>query len=405
VGGVPWRRAGPGWLVVEFSAARWPSPGRRPEKAPATFYLVSPAGRKYPFYRTAATAYPQLQLVDWSGDRQRILVAAEAGSDQRAVVEQISLVSGAVISRFSLPTGVLPLAYTRPRGSSLLAAPGPGRQLGMLQFGLDGRRQRVLAPGPMLSTPGGRVMVVGTASGLELASSTGAVTRRIAIPGSADCRATRWWTATTVLAACFRHGPYATRRLWLVPIAGVGQPRPLTPALRPRGLFMGYIGAWQLPGRLYLLADNAHDTLSVVRQYRDGTRRTITIPGPDGVSDLILTSQAGRLLLQSNIGGPGGPSSLFWYNPATGSVRYIVRTPPGVYGVAGAIPYRYRTGLDITGARSVPVARAESGHIRVTGFTASGHTLRDDTPPFLKRPSRRSARASGSGGTWLRAAQ
>jgi hypothetical protein len=44
-------------------------------------------------------------------------------------------------------------------------------------------------------------------------------------------------------------------------------------------------------------------------QFADGTRRTITVPGPAGISHQIITAYHGRLLLQSNI-GPGGPSSL-----------------------------------------------------------------------------------------------
>lgn len=68
---------------------------------------------------------------------------------------------------------------------------------------------------------------------------------------------------------------------------------------------------------LYLQADDDRDTLSIVRQFCDGARRTLIVPGPAGVSDAIITAYAGRLLLWSNIGGPGGPSSLFWFNPVT----------------------------------------------------------------------------------------
>jgi hypothetical protein len=103
------------------------------------------------------------------------------------------------------------------------------------------------------------------------------------------------------------------------------------------------VDAWPLGGSLYLQADNTHDTLSVIRQARDGSDHLISIPGPAGNSDAILTTRAGRLLLQSAI-GPGGPSSLFWYNPATRAIQYLFRTPPGLYGVAGAIPYAYRDG-------------------------------------------------------------
>jgi len=163
--------------------------------------------------------------------------------------------------------------------------------------------------------------------------------RHIRIPADL-CGPSRWWTATIVLASCFGRSPSSTNRLWLVPLNG-GAPVALTPALRAHGLFQGYVNAWRLAGRLYLQADNARDTLSIVRQYRNGSRHTITVPGPAGISDLILTAFAGRLLLQSNI-GPGGPVSLFWFNPATRAVRFIFRTPPNTYGAVGAIAYGYR---------------------------------------------------------------
>jgi hypothetical protein len=106
---------------------------------------------------------------------------------------------------------------------------------------------------------------------------------------------------------------------------------------------VGYIDAWKLGSRLYLQADNSHDTLSIVRQFRDGTRRTITVPGPAGTSDYIITAYRRRLLLQSNI-GPGGPSSLFWFDPVTRTTRFIFRAPAGHYGVAGAVAYGFRHG-------------------------------------------------------------
>ncbi len=67
------------------------------------------------------------------------------------------------------------------------------------------------------------------------------------------------------------------------------------------------------------------------------------MPGPAGYSDSIATVFDGRLLLQSSL-GVGGPSSLFWFNPVTRTVRFIFRTPAHTYGVAGVIPYGYRSG-------------------------------------------------------------
>ena len=343
--GVPWRLAGPGWSVAEYSAAALHGPA----KARTAFYLVSPKGRRYAFYVTpAATAYPAIQLLDWSGDRRRVLVYRYVGSgaDAPVVVEQISLATGTVVSRFRLPASLLPEGYTRPRGQSILAV-GDTRP-GIYRYDLAGHLQQVLARRTRLGilealdSPAGRFLLAGPVRGLLRISHAGAITRRIQIPNSELCGPARWWTPTTALVSCFGRSPYVAERLWLVP-SRHGAPRPLTPALRPHGLFDGYFNAWKLGTRVYLQADNAHDTLSIVRQFADGTRRTITVPGPAGLSDQIITAYRGRLLLQSNI-GPGGPSSLFWFNPLTRTDQFILRAPPGTYGVADTIAYGYWNG-------------------------------------------------------------
>lgn len=48
---VPWRHAGPGWFVAEYSAASLPRV-TKPMLGLTTFYLVSPAGRRHAFYVT-----------------------------------------------------------------------------------------------------------------------------------------------------------------------------------------------------------------------------------------------------------------------------------------------------------------------------------------------------------------
>jgi len=154
-----------------------------------------------------------------------------------------------------------------------------------------------------LDSPSGTFVLSDSGNGRPLRiANTGAITRRIALPGSDLCGPVRWWTAATALVNCFGDAPYNTERLWLIPTTRRGAPRPLTPALRSHGLFQGYVDAWKLGRKLYPQADNSHDTLAIVRQFPDGARRTITVPGPAGVSDAIITAYHGRLLLQSNIG-------------------------------------------------------------------------------------------------------
>jgi hypothetical protein len=339
---VPWRQAGPGWAVVEYSTASISESA----KGATTFYLVSPAGRKYLFYRTPPTRYPSLFLIDWSGDRKRIFVQQTAfGNPQHLTYEQISLITGTVLTRFSLSSEVLPDEYTRPRGDGFLAQ-GFGSHPWDYRYDLTGHLRATLAPGTdlqgLLDAPDGTFILGGTATGIDLISNAGHITRRTRIPVTRPasrhvCTPVRWWTRTTLLASCFDLAPYDTERLWLVPVHA-RRPKPLTPALRSHGLFQGYIDAWRLPSGLYLQADNAHDTLSIVRQSRDGTRRTIHIPGPAGISDFIDTTFGPRLLIDTG-SGVSNTSSLFWYNPATRALHYVFRTPTKIYGVFGVVPF------------------------------------------------------------------
>jgi TolB protein len=347
IGHVPWRQAGPGWSVVEYSTAA----ASMSAKGPATFYLVSPDGRKYPFYRTASTRYPNWFLIDWSGDRQRILVQqTPSGNPQRLTYEQISLATGTVVTRFSLPIDIQPVAYTQPRGDGLLVEGGgsPSHPWDY-RYDLTGHLQATLARGTyligLLDAPNGTFILAGNAGNggnIDKISNAGRITERISIPLTRPakwhgCDPVRWLTRTTLLAECFDPAPYDAERLWLVPLRG-GAPKPLTPAIRARGLFLGYVDAWRLPSGLYLQADNAHDTLSIVRQSRDGSEHTINIPGPAGISDFINTALGPRLLINNGL-GVSTTSSLFWYNPATRAVRYVFKTPSKILGVYNVIPY------------------------------------------------------------------
>lgn len=338
----PWRQAGPGWAVVEYSTASTTGS----VKGATTFYLVSPAGRKYPFYRTPATKYPSLFLIDWSGDRRRIFVQQNAfGNPQRLTYQQISLVTGTVVNRFSLSSDVLPDEYTRPRGDGFLAE-GSGNHLGDFRYDMTGHLQATLGRGTflngLLDAPDGSFILAGTLSGIDVVSNAGRITRRIRIPITKPatrhvCNPVRWWNRTTVLADCFDLAPYDTDRLWLVPMHG-GRPKPLTPALRAHGLFQGYVDAWSLPSGLYLQADNSHDTLSIVRQSPSGTEHTIHIPGPAGISDFIDTALGSRLLIDTGL-GVSNTSSLFWYNPSTRAIRYVFQTPPTTRGISSVVTF------------------------------------------------------------------
>jgi hypothetical protein len=350
---VPWFKAGSGWSIAQYSAASLPG-AAHPVGARTVFYLVSPTGRKWPIYRTpAATTSPGFSLDDWSADRQRILV--DKFDDQRdvAVVEQISLVTGTVISRFTMAsTFGGPFEYTRPRGASVLTLNSSDDLVhkGIFRYSMHGHLQRRLDPrapiGAFLDAPGGQFVTAGVTTGIDQISDNGTVTRRINIRGG--CGAARWWTATTLLAACDGGGVNSPVRLWLIPF-GAGAPTPLTPQRRmPRpapGAFQGYADAFRTRGTLYLQAEIFPNLQSIVRLARDGTPHTVHVPGPVGVSPYIITARNGRLLLRSDVGtNEPRPSSLFWFNPATHAIHYLIRTRPGIYGVCGVIVLGYHNG-------------------------------------------------------------
>ena len=318
--------------MVEYSAAQLlGSPGR------TTFYLVSPAGRKYPFYATRPESVPDLEPLDWSGDRQRIVADFLDSNDQRVRYEQISLVTGTVTTRFSLPFDLLGIEYARPRGSSFLVL-GSGTGPWLYRYSLTGKRLRSLNPKATLSAPlqapDGKFFVAGTRKGLDQISPSGTITRHFRIPTPTTCNAVRWWNRLTVLAYCFGRSPSDSDRLWLVPLGGAA-PRSLTPIRR--SLSPGYYDAFHLPSGIYLNAANG-SKLFIVRQSRDGREHTVHIAGRAGIGDAMVTSRGSRLLIWSGI-GVSQSNSLFWYNPTTHAIRYVFRTPPGRFGVSGVIPY------------------------------------------------------------------
>src|SRR5690242_21030970 len=115
--GVPWSHVGPGWVLAQYTTAA-PEGGKT---GPATLYLISPGGVRYPLasWRDNRTAP---QLLAWSPDGKRALFQIFSG---RGGVEQLTLATGQV-TRFALPGGATPIGYTTPSGLNIVAS----RQIG-----------------------------------------------------------------------------------------------------------------------------------------------------------------------------------------------------------------------------------------------------------------------------------
>lgn len=328
---VPLRQVGPGWSVVEYSAAKVSS---HPTKGKTTLYAVSPRGRTFAFYSWPA-ARPGLSsyfLVDWSGDGQRVLVANGYNK-----FEQISLATGKVISAFKLPSPAMAIGYTRPHGENILASFGVG---GIRRYDLQGRLAKVLTKTGQgaIDSPDGTSVIVGTSYGVEQVSNVGGVIRRMHVPVAVfGCGPDRWWNASTVLATCSARRGSGAPRLWLFPVNG-GRARALTAQRDGHGPDFGDIDAWKLTTGVYLQALGACGVEFIATQWRNGSAHQVSIPGVHFPTERIITGQGSSLEVKAD-NGCGGGASLLWFNTHTKKVTWVFHPATTVAGVEQAVPF------------------------------------------------------------------
>ncbi len=323
---VPLRQVGLGWSIFEYSAASVSHKGK------TTLYAVSPQGRRFAFYSWPASARSGLSLVDWSGDGQRVLVGNGFNK-----FEQISLVTGKVISTFKLPPLDVVIGYTRPHGQNVLARNSVG---GILRFDLKGKLTKRLTKSSngAIESPDGTSVIVGTNHGIEQVSNLGGVIKREHPPVATDggCNPVRWWNATTVLGICVAKSVPASPRLWLFPIRG-GKVTALT-AQRNHSPDLGDVDAWKLTSGVYLQAFGACGLEFIATQSRNGSVHQVTIPGVRYSSDHIITGHGSSLLVEARSPCSGG-DVFVWFNPHTKSVNRLFRTPANVIGVESVVPF------------------------------------------------------------------
>jgi hypothetical protein len=333
---VPWRQVGAGWELAEYSEASVYGVSH-PKTGPTFLDLVDPRGGRYQLYRWARADYPQ--LVDWSGDKTRALLT------DGAKAEQITLATGKV-SQLKLPQQTELIGYTRPDGDNLLAA-----GTNIARYNLQGKRQVVLASGPSaesaLESPDGTKVVVSASHGLRLVSNTGRLIRSLPAGygqlGRIGCEPVRWWSSSTVLAACFEQGSTGVQRLYRVPVSG-NPPTALTTRRDGSGADpLGDVNAWRLSSGLYLQAPIGCSSEQIVKQEASGAVKQVNIPGADGNDNHVLAAAGSRLLVQADLGCEGG-ASLLWFNPATRSVQMLIKAPKTVRGVIAAVPFYSQPG-------------------------------------------------------------
>ncbi len=325
---VPWRLVGPGWTLAVADTA----PLNVAQHAHVL--LIDPHGGEYAIFSWPTLVNPRfVDLLDWSGDRQRALfeLTSSPGTPR---LDQLTLRTGALTSALIAPY-LIPLTYTRPLGKQALAL---GENIGqsVARISIAGRVIKWLAPGHTfrnaVMSPDGQLIAAGTARAITFVSNAGGVVRQVAIPGANPaygCNALRWWDAAAVLASC-------AKRLWLVP-AGQGAPAALTKQPQTR-----LVDGWRAGASLFVQAFLPASTypgcdVGLERQEADGSLVVVQAPGLGCSSGGVLASAGGRLLL---LGQPGyAAGSLRWFDPATGKVQILYTPKSGTPGIVWAVAF------------------------------------------------------------------
>jgi TolB protein len=378
-GRIPWDQVGPGWILATWS----PVPGRHPgEKvpegeplvAPATLFLIDPAGVRYPITTLPVMGADTVSgdpghsagLADWSGDGTHALLEHQDNcpmshdttgwhcidpdaAKQHTTFTDVDLTTGA--TRTFTVNGFIDGSYTRPTGQAVLLSPRYPDPTRLRRVDLNGAEQLTdptdlgaagTFTGGFLATSDGTQLVFGGDKGLVMVGNDGVVGRQLPLPDSiTDCRPVRWWTATTILADCDDVAS-SGGQLWTVPIDG-GAPAALTAPNTGQqdsgfGPDLHDAAAWQLPSGTFLQSLGACGTVFVSRLTPDMHTTRVRIPGVDSSSVQIQGASGDKLVLEAQAGcGPG--TSLLAYDPAANSSTVLLGPKVNGGGVQAAIIY------------------------------------------------------------------
>ncbi len=319
---VPWTQVGPGWILAEWQPTITPG-------AQTSLFLVDPAGGRYlieSFPASPSASTPDV-LVAWSGDGQRALL--KSGDGQALALLDLRTLATATLG---LGSGVAPIGFTAPNGLAIIASRSNGSGQSLERFSLTGQLELSYAAsfvpggsyngGPVLYSPDGTELAVGTSAGIELMSNEGQGLRYLNVsPSVTSCEPVRWWNTGEVLASCAPSGS-GTSQLWLVPASGAAATA-LT-ASPPASGDLGDLDAWQLPAGTYVQDAGACGYIYLAKRAADGLTSPVAMPGvPGGDSTIVLGAEGNRLAIDAKPACREG-ASLLWYTPATNSVTPIL---------------------------------------------------------------------------------
>jgi hypothetical protein len=346
---IPWESVGPGWFLAMWGPHTGVYPGpdlTKWEQQATTLFLVDPHGGRYLIDTLPA---PSLyQLFDWSGDGRRALIGTPTtGAQSKSRVEEIDLVNGKVISRFTSSGSNAYDAwyqFTRPAGLALLrSSQNSYGVISVARLSLSGATQqayRTALPAvasvntAVLPSLDGTELVVAATHGLALFANNGTFLKDIG-PSTKSCSPDRWWSNTDLVASCQTFSPTsnAVAALWQVPINGAA-PTQLT---FPRAPDYGDVNGWKVGSEIYLQALGPCGTEFLARRLSDGTTKQVTVPKAAN-DERVIGAASGRLALQAVI-GCGGGKSLFWFDPTTAQETPLLGPPLNGGGVLTALPY------------------------------------------------------------------
>ena len=357
---IPWSLVGRGWALAEFSTAAPNSAGQASGGGSYTTYLVDPEGGKYEIAASSGGTEPDLMA--WSGNGQTALLGTASGA--AGSYELLNVQTGQV-APLSLPAGVVPVGFTRPLGTAILAVRQGPVEFHLQRYNLNGQLETTLAWLPRkageslgwngcasgtacaISSPDGLYDVWGVAGReMQVLSNAGGKVTRLHVKDSGhppSCVPVSWWNEGTILADCaVGNLPDDTSRLWLIPEDGA-TPTALT---QPAAAGNGHIeGAWPA-GQTYVTSVTSSQCTSApagsgglgIVPLSQGTSAALTIPRSTGNFSTIVGTQGRRLLVLAQTECPG-TSSLLWFNPSTGHSEMAISAPSNEVGVIAAVPF------------------------------------------------------------------
>jgi TolB protein len=257
-------------------------------------------------------------------------------------VSVVDLTTGKTVDTFSVGQ-TASLSFTRPDGLAVLSSATTGSTSTLARYSLGGDLQLTYPTafsqvgtfeGTFLLSPDGTRLLMAARTGIAVVSNSGTVLSQIPVPGTTDCRLTRWWAPTVALGSCI--STTGADRLWEIPTSGAA-PTALT--AKPVPPDAGDLNAWQTPSGVYLQDAGGCGSVYLAKLQADSTTSPVTVPNVNSADSVdVLGTNGGLIGLQATFScGPG--ISALWFDPVADTTTVVLGPPVNGGSVTGAILY------------------------------------------------------------------